>query len=488
MKVAIIGMGISGSSVLKHLIDLNALQANDLVDVYEPRHEIGVGFAYQKDDEVLLMNSYSTRLSLNEDDPQEFMDWLSHNHPQLVKDNFVPRQIFGDYLIDKYHPYLGHPQVNLFKEEVINLEIRDDQKISVTTQALNQETYDWVFLMMGHPPYADHYNLIGNKNYIHNPYPVTQQLDHIQKDHKIGIIGSSLTGIDVMHYLQNKQIYDNPINFFIRYSPFTNVKSRLYPEPIVLSIDEEWIEKQKELNKGQIPLLTIYHQISQDMDANKVNLLESIIKYQNGSVQDIRYQINNQPIDLQIIQRYVGLLTAYLPELNMALSPKERTLFHQEYKRLFEHFRTQFPSEKMELILKWFDQDRIQIISHLKDIKANDGKFMITTRDNLKFNMDILINATGFEQNLEKAGQQMSLIHNLLNQEIIMQNPNGGILVTWPRANPISPRYGEIKNLALSGNIIHQTQFGNNNAQMTARHGKNLVKYFLEAKKSRSLS
>lgn len=483
MKLAIVGMGISGSSVLKHLYDLNALTEEDQVDVYEPRDQIAVGFAYQSDDLLLLMNSYSKRLSLNEANPDEFMEWLATHHPEYVKDDFVPRPIFGQYVNEKYRPYLDQEAVTWYHQEVKQIRIKDDNHFMLYTdqQAQGQE-YDWIFLTIGHPPYADHYNLLGHDHYIHNPYPVSQTLNQIDPSHKVGIIGSSLTGIDIMHYLQEHYHFDHPVRFFIRYSPFTNVKSRLYPDPIALSIDEQWISEQKERHQGQIPLKVIFDQIQADMAQNQVDLLASVEKYQNGSVQDVRYQIQQKPIDLQIMQRYVGLLTAYLPDLNMALSPANRQLFHQKYKRLFEHYRTQFPDSKMSLILKWFDQGRLQIISHIDQIQPTDtGQFQITTRDGLQYRMDTVINATGFEQNLVKAGQQVPLIKDLLEQEIIMQNPLGGIQITWPGAHPISPRYGEIRQMSLSGLVIHQTQFGNNNAQMTARHGKNMVLDYIQA-------
>lgn len=483
MKLAIVGMGISGSAVLKNLYDLNALTEEDQVDVYEPRDTIGVGFAYQSDDLVLLMNSYSKRLSLNEANPDEFMEWLGQHHPEYLEDDFVPRPIFGEYVNQKYRPYLDQESVTWYHHEVTNIRINQaDNFILYTDQNKQGQEYDWVFLTIGHPPYADHYDLLGKANYIHNPYPVKQKLDGINPAHKVGIIGSSLTGIDVMHYLQENYHFDHPVRFFIRYSPFTNVKSRLYPDPIVLSIDEQWISEQKEKHQGQIPLKVIFDQINQDMAANQVNLLASVEKYQNGSVQDVRYQIQQKPIDLQIMQRYVGILTAYLPDLNMALTPEDRQLFHRQYKRLFEHYRTQFPASKMSLILKWFDQGRLQIISHIDQIKVNEsGKFDIQTRDGLQYQMDTLINATGFEQNLVKAGQQVPLIQDLLQQEIIIQNPLGGIQITWPGAHPISPRYGEIRKMSLSGLVIHQTQFGNNNAQMTARHGKQMVLDYIQA-------
>lgn len=486
MKVAIIGMGISGSSVLKELVDRQILNSDLSLDIYEPRDQIAVGSAYGQDDSVLLMNSYSKRLSLNEDNPNDFMEWLQVHHPNLLNDDFVPRQIFGDYLIDRYGHYADQANVRWIKDEVHDLTIMPAKdslfpySISLkASQSREWIDYDYVFMTIGHPPYADYYNLVGEDNYIHNPYPVSDQLVQIPPHHRIGIIGSSLTALDILHFIEKLQLSQHPVTLFIRHHPFTNVKSKLYDGPLKLSIDQAWIDQKLEEFVGKIPLKVIYQQIISDFNEMGVDLDQAIQKYQTGSVENMRLQILEEPLDLQIIQRYIGIMTAVLPELNMALSPSEREIFHHQYKRLFEHFRTQFPSIKMNLLLDWLDQGQVKIVTGLKSIHLVKDEFIVETQENYSYKMDTIINATGFEQCLDKAGRLSPLIHHLFEKEIISQNPLGGILVSWPAAHPLSPTYGEITNLSLSGLVIHQTQFGNNNAQMTAKHGKQLALNFI---------
>lgn len=486
MKIAIIGMGISGSSTLKHLFDLKALDSNDTIDIFEPRNEIGTGFAYQVDDETLLMNSYSSRLSLNEDQPREYLEWLNQHHPEYLNDDFSPRHIFGLYLRDKYEPYLKFDQVRHIKERVIDIEIKEPERLqfNIMTEQQRYSDYDFIFMTIGHPPYADYYHLNGSTNYIHNPYPLSQTLNSIDKDDRIGIIGSSLTAIDITHSLMSHHELNHPILLFSRFQPFTNVKNQLYNQPIVLTMDEEWIDQQKEVHSGYIPLELMWKQLQQDMQANGVNMMDAIHKYQVGSVSAMKIQTQDTPLDLQIIQRYVGLLTAYLPSLNMALSPADRQLFHSKYKRLFEHFRTQFPAFKMKLMHHWLENQKIKFITGLEDIKPQaDGTYIVQTREGYQHPVDILINATGFDMNLSKAASMDSMISNLYRREIFMQNSLGGVQISWPKSHPLSPKYGEILNMTLSGAWIFTTQFGNNNAQMTAKHGKTMVQEFINYRK-----
>lgn len=492
MNIAIVGMGISGSSVLKHLFDLDLVDEDVTIDIYEPFEEPIVGKAYRHDSAVLLMNSYSRRLSLRDGHPNDFVDWLEDHHPEYAQDDFAPRHVYGEYLVDFYGDYLNKPQVTLYQEEVTCLTIlTGDTQVVANNQAEISQTYglatqnhpqlkiyDVVFLTIGHLPYADPYNLRGATHFVHTPYPVHDQLSPLDATQRIGIIGSGLTGLDVMHYLQASKDLTHPVTFYIRHEPFTNVKSQLYQGDLVLSFDTDWIRTHRSTQDGQIPLQMIWQQIVEDMTANGVDLFQVIEKYQAGTVFNMRLEMAENPRDLQIVQRYIGLFTAYLPELNMALSPQDRARYHRDYKRIFEHFRTQFPSVKMALILQWLDQNKIKIITGLQSVESHEGGgFTLRTNVGKEYHCDILVNATGFENNLEKAAQLSPLIDALYRQEIITQSPLGGIQVTWPYAHPISPRYGEIKGIFVSGLAISTTQYGNNNAQMTAKHGKDMVTY-----------
>ena len=490
MKVAIIGYGISGASILKELIDSDSHNHIDEIHVFEKSNNIATGYAYQEDDLSLLMNSYSTRLSLNDQDPNEYVNWLKDNYPQYAQDPFSPRPIFGKYLQDKFAHYIYHNKVISHQDEVVDLKLKELSEdtseskayhFTIITQDNTQyKDFDYVFMSIGHPPYADHYDLSDYPGYIHTPFPISKVFDDIESDQSVGVIGSGLTGIDIMYYLQTKKDLEKPTSFYIRHEPFTNVKNELYDGELQISFDKSWIVQQQSQSGQSIPLQVMWKQLLEDMETNDVDLMEVIHNFQNGSLAEIRQQLDNVPLQLQKVQRYVGLLTEYLPDLFMALSPQDRQLFNDKFMPLFEHFRTQFPAIKLQEIVSWIDQGKVRIISQLADILVTDQHFEMINTEGLTYEEDVLVNATGFQMNLQQAGKDHAFIGNIYQDEIIQQNPLGGILVTWPIAHPLSPRYGELHQLYLTGFWIFKTQFGNNNAQMTARYGLQVAKDLLK--------
>ena len=74
MRVAIIGMGTAGVSVLRQLVkheDFSKLK----VDVYDDAKNMGQGVPFQNDSSELLINMPSKKMSLNLDDDEEFWKW-----------------------------------------------------------------------------------------------------------------------------------------------------------------------------------------------------------------------------------------------------------------------------------------------------------------------------------------------------------------------------------------------------------------------------
>ena len=75
MDIAIVGAGISGSNVLKSLITHPNFQADDLIDVYEPRQSLGSGLPYEPtDDESIMLNTSSDVLSVDENNELDFTE------------------------------------------------------------------------------------------------------------------------------------------------------------------------------------------------------------------------------------------------------------------------------------------------------------------------------------------------------------------------------------------------------------------------------
>lgn len=498
MKIAIVGLGLSGSGVLREL--LNRLPQEDFdqetIDIYERKDHLGNGYPYAQDATEILMNSSPGDLSINPDDPDEFVDWIKENYPEIAESHdFIPRPIYGDYLNKKVQPLLTDSRV-----KVINQKVHNVLPIKVDGQAAYQqnhkpyhyqlvlengeltEAYDGVFLCIGHPPYADHYQLMGAENYIHNPYPVREKLSQLDKSKKVALIGSGLSSLDVMRYLQlhDDHEWDHAISFYIRNLPFTIVRKPVFDRSSGFSLSKEWIDEEKQDNNGLLPLDHLLAKIKGDFQASGIDWRQLIAKYGEGSVEQIRYELNHEDAMLEALQGYIDRMKPLLSEINMSLSASDWQRMQSDYLSDFEHFRNQLAQPAMEDILAWQSQGKLTIESGLKDIKATGNAFEMVMADRID-TVDIVINTAGFEKNVGKAAQQDPLIQNLWQQKLITPGKNGQFIqVTWPESQIFNQNQGVHDNLYLLGFWIFGTQFGNNNASMSIKSGEKVARHFID--------
>lgn len=61
-----------------------------------------------------------------------------------------------------------------------------------------------MILCLGHTKLSDYYELEGNEKFIYDPYPLIKTLNNINDKEDIGILGSSLTSIDVSVVLKER--------------------------------------------------------------------------------------------------------------------------------------------------------------------------------------------------------------------------------------------------------------------------------------------
>ena len=483
MKVAIIGAGIAGAAALKTLLTQDQEGIIDQIDVFDYRDQLGVGSPYSKDSKHLLMNSYVGDLGFEWDEPGRYRTWLEKNYPEYAKvDIFSPRPVFGEYLQEYFADYYADERVVTHQVEITQMQVKDKRMYMLSdTEGTSYGPYPSIFMCLGHPPYADYYDLIGKEGYVHDPYPVEQVLGKLSSDQSIGIIGSGLTGIDIMRYLQyEKEISaDKPVTFYILNHPFSTPKFERYSGELVFNLDKEWIEKNKS-EKGLLTLEQIVNQFRQDMIDNGVNLDLLVSQYSQGSISEGLLALNQRNPQLSKLQYYGRKLTAFLPDLNMALSGQERVLFFRDFIGQFEHFRSQTPAESIEFILDKIKSQQLRIVSGLKDIIVdNKGGFKIITRPGARYHSDVLINATGFDQNLVTAADHQPLVKQLFADGLIEANPLGGILIEWPNAQVINQHYGVLDHCYLTGHWIFKTQFGNNNTKLTYRQAEACALHFL---------
>lgn len=93
MRVAIIGMGTAGVSVLRQLVkhkDFKQLK----VDVYDNEFNMGQGVPFQNDSSQLLINLPTKKMSLNLDDDEEFWKWYQTQSDFTFKIQSIYQDLF----------------------------------------------------------------------------------------------------------------------------------------------------------------------------------------------------------------------------------------------------------------------------------------------------------------------------------------------------------------------------------------------------------
>lgn len=107
LRVAIVGGGFSGTSVLAHLVRHAALPFH--VDLYDARGAFHQGLAYGTKDVAHLLNVRADRMGALADAPEDFFLWLQGGEgkyaaselgiaKELKSEDFLPRTLYGRYL------------------------------------------------------------------------------------------------------------------------------------------------------------------------------------------------------------------------------------------------------------------------------------------------------------------------------------------------------------------------------------------------------
>lgn len=97
-SVAIIGMGISGSATLTAYY--NVSQAGELpvsLTCIDSQHFFGRGIPFAPDSKHALVNTRSSDLTYNQDQPGDYVDWLQAKLGQAQVPEYTSRQRFGQY-------------------------------------------------------------------------------------------------------------------------------------------------------------------------------------------------------------------------------------------------------------------------------------------------------------------------------------------------------------------------------------------------------
>lgn len=466
MKIAIIGVGLAGSNVLRYILEHKNFNSEDEIYLFEKRKHLAHGKPFEKDTILKMLNTDPVNMSVNPNNSNEFVEWLNENkeNPENFE-NITPREYYGEYIYEYFEKYFNHKNVKAINTEVNDIEVLDNNKYKIVSESDTNEIFDVLFLTLGHPKYSDFYNLEGTKNYICDPYPLSKTLSNIRNDDKVGLIGAGATSIDVFRYIFQTKKLSNPLYFLVRESIFYTPYIEYYKEKFTFSMDSIWIEKNKN-NDGLIELEKIIDLIDKDLKEEGVDFNKTLNKIIESDDKISLYKdiINEKPQDIALIMAYLDKFSDYFSELYGLLSNTDQHTLHEKYDKKIDIFFSQTPFETSKWILDEYDKRNIKFVKNLDDIEVKNDKFLIDADEKLE--LDYLINTTGFDFNILRNSKTNKLIKNLYDKKIIDSDEGGNhINITWPNCNVISKKYGELKNMFCLGMWVYGSHYRANCAK-----------------------
>ncbi|MDT4036551.1 FAD/NAD(P)-binding protein, partial [Staphylococcus hominis] len=310
MRVAIIGMGTAGVSVLRQLVkhkDFKQLK----VDVYDNEFNMGQGVPFQNDSSQLLINLPTKNMSLNLDDDEEFWKWYQTQSDFTFKNpKYLPRFVFGHYMKSYLSNYETlYDNLTVIKQPVqevfINSNIDETTLkyyVCTSKDMKHCQVYDYIFLTIGTLSYHDPYHLKGIKGYIQTPYPTYNTLDDVQESDDIAIIGTGLASLDVVRYVafHHPKL---PITMTSRSAQLPSVRGNMR------KIEFQYLTKSKfndikDKYFGNVPLEKAFDLFKEECELNGIDLQKLVHRRTGDTIKDLNYDLEH-PNEIGIFQTLI---------------------------------------------------------------------------------------------------------------------------------------------------------------------------------------
>lgn len=462
MRVAIIGMGTAGVSVLRQLVKHENFSQLK-VDVYDDDRNMGQGVPFQNDSSELLINMPSKSMSLNLDDDQEFWKWYQNQTEfNFSNPQYLPRFVFGHYM----KSYLSY-----YNDQFDNLTIINDKVQEIFTQSDVDDTdlkyhvctcddekewreYDYLFLTFGTFSYHDPYDLKGTKGYIQTPYPTYHTLDNVKDSDRIVIIGTGLASLDAVRYVAAHHL-SLPITMTSRSAALPSVRGKMTKIQFTHLTKSRFNGIMKN-HFGNVPLEKVVSLFLKECEDYGIDFKKLIYRRTGNHVKDLEYDLNHEE-EMGIFQSIIEHLKENLNWIWNSLSVKDQETFNRKYTKIIQLNSNPMPPRTARLLIKLIQNNELVIKKGLEDIVHKNNQFMLKYNDTTQNYelFDIVINATGSKTHLSQLDEDDQLILNLENRQIVQRHPMGGIQIIPETNQVISPRYGTLKNVIAIGQMTN---------------------------------
>lgn len=482
MRVAIIGMGTAGVSVLRQLVKHEEFSKLK-VDVYDDEKNMGQGVPFQNDSSELLINMPSKKMSLNLDDDEEFWKWYQNqNDFEFQNPQYLPRFVFGHYMksyLSQYdEQYENLTIINDKVQEIFTNSDVDDTKLKyyVCTCEDDKEwrEYDYLFLTFGTFSYHDPYHLKGKKGFIKTPYPTYNTLDDVEDSDRIAIVGTGLASLDVVRYVTAHHP-NLPITMTSRSASLPSVRGKMIDIQFT-HLTKDHFNGIKENHYGNVPLDQAVALFLKECEDYSIDFQKLIHRRTGNHIQDLKYDLEHET-EMGIFQSIIEYLKENLNWIWNSLSVKDQEEFNRKYTKMIQLNSNPMPPRTAKLLIQLIQKGELEIKKNLHDVQHKNNQFYLTFNDDSQRTeaFDIVINATGSKTHLEQLDEDDQLVLNLENRQIVQRHSMGGIQIIPETNQVISPRYGTLTNVIAIGQMTNGVNKLRNGVKMIVDQVVNTV-------------
>lgn len=492
MKVAIIGMGTAGVSVLRHLVKFKKFKKLE-VDVYDNARNMGQGKPFQDDSEDLLTNVPVDMISLNQDNLNEFKEWYEAQQQfgYGKKVEYLPRFVFGHYMKSQLETFNStYENLNIINEEVTHMYIEEasnqilPQTINVCTEndIASCKKYDYVFLTIGTMSYNDPYQLKGTTNYIQSPYPANRTLEEVREDDDIAIIGSGLASLDVIRYIVNHH-KKKPIVVASRSGKMPSVRGEMI-EITLKHVTPENFDDLKQRHMGFVPLENAIALFKQECEDYQIPLQKLLKRRKYDPIRDLNYDLNH-PEAVGALQSLLEAIKENMDWIWNSFSREDQERFINKYQRYIVENSNPMPQETAKLVVKEIKAGNIKVLSGLESVRHYYGKFRLGFKQSdEEIKVNVVINATGSKKHLAQLDDDDALLLDIANRQIVQPHPMGGIQIVPTTNEVISPLYGTLNNLRAIGQTTNGVNYYRNGVPAIVQQAVRSVENLYETLKA----
>lgn len=210
MRIGIIGGGFCGTITAAHLVR----KANTPCELYlynEYPEQLARGIAYSPYSGKQLLNVTTGKMSAFASDPDHFLNWVmqlkgySHLERDLVAQSFLPRRIYGDYLVSIWEETLHIASskkigLRVIHDKVIDLRLEGKTVVLISAEhpslTVDQCLVATGNILPGNPSISTPSFFTSNR-YFQNPW-AKESVSEVEQNKPVLILGNGLTMVDTV--------------------------------------------------------------------------------------------------------------------------------------------------------------------------------------------------------------------------------------------------------------------------------------------------